>query len=194
MELEKNCPVCGKEKYKLTNKYCSYACRNIMINKNKDYKNQSEKISKSLKKRKKELDKNIITKIVKCNNYLRCNTEFEVKSNNKREFKEKYYCCIFCARAVSGLASKGSYKKWNDKFLKTPRIKKCPYCEKEHFLMRKYCSDECVRAYKRKHLDNYKKYYNNALFKFSLNSYNEEFDFTLIKNTDGIKLKIGEII
>jgi len=84
------CPVCGGSKIE-HNKYCSYKCRNIIINKNKDYKKQAQK--------QKEIYENEFGKIKKfkvlCNN---CKTYFFVyERESKFPIKEKYFCSRSCA-------------------------------------------------------------------------------------------------
>jgi hypothetical protein len=90
------CPVCSNEK-KPKNKYCSAKCRNIVINRNKDYTKQSGKIQKT--KRENFLKKNGELKDFKvichkCSNELITN-EYEFRF----PIKDKYYCSRSCANS-----------------------------------------------------------------------------------------------
>lgn len=75
-------------------------------------------------------------------------------------------------------------------------IKRCLYCDNEFktkILKKKFCSRECGNKYK--HKQNIKKldikeiYRLQTVFKFNLNDYPEEFDFSLIKECGWYKAK-----
>ena len=46
---------------------------------------------------------------------------------------------------------------------------------------RQFCSNECLKNWKRRNADKYKKYWLDCQFKFILSDYPEEFDFSLIR-------------
>jgi len=85
------CPICGGEK-KEKNKYCSFKCRNIVINRNRNYNDLSYK-----KNRKKAIEKKWKKFEVKC---FKCDKLFEVKEYDvDKPKKEKYFCSISCANS-----------------------------------------------------------------------------------------------
>ena len=54
---------------------------------------------------------------------------------------------------------------------------------------KKFCNDNCIRAYRRKNTDKAKQYRFDCAFKFTLSSYPNEFDFELIKKHGMYKAK-----
>lgn len=178
------CPVCDKEK-KEKNKYCSFQCRNIIINKNKDYKTQGKNVSKGLKERSEKLR---IEKLVNCD---RCNKELTIKSNTKGEFKDKYFCSRSCSNTHSFTKERNikisiKIKEYISKHggLGAVTVKEkheCLNCDNLVVLRKKFCCKKCMTIYNRKNMTEYQKYKNDTKFKFSLNNYPDEFDFSLIE-------------
>jgi len=167
------------------NVYCSLRCRNIYVNKNlRDY----SKNGKSLSKEKKYIDKekkckkcgNIIPYQKRRNNY--CSHSCSVSESNKKrivseETKKKIKISIL------------SFLQKNPDFNIKNKIKdltifiKCKGCNNdiEKSKKNKFCSSVCRKQFRRKNMTEYQKYKQDSLFKFSLNSYPNEFDFDLIK-------------
>lgn len=181
-----NCEWCNSLKEKPNNRFCSIVCRNKFISSTNDYKKISEKLKKP-----------DIKKICK-----QCNKEFSTKQKNK------IFCCLSCSGTWNNLhRSKTVYEK-HSKILKEKiqsgnlflpkNIKEkikifCLKCNKEFYVIpsiantRKYCSFNCyqkqIPIYDINSSYEYSltEYRNLCQFKFSLNSYPEEFDFSLIQ-------------
>lgn len=153
------------------NVYCSYQCRNVYVNKHlRDYSKNGEGVSNPFKA--KYTPKS-------CNNPNCENLISYIKRNNQ-------YCCASCATSHSNL---NRNKEVYDKISKTHLAKDsckyiyCKNCNKKlkAKLRKIYCDSECRRMFTQKDMDQYKAYRQNALFKFKLNDYPEEFEFDLIK-------------
>lgn len=196
---DKNCPICGKEKEKIKNKYCSYACRNVYINSRKDYKKQSKNVSKGV-------EKSLVKKLgekkpfeVICS---KCEKPFEVIEREKKfPTKKKYFCSRSCAN--SRKPSQETKDKISKKLKGVPTkngewlevLKKCLNCGNEFVSKRKNkCCSRICSSNKRKNeslknkniKDIYKKL---SEFKFSLNDYPDEFNFELINEYGWYKAK-----
>ena len=60
----------------------------------------------------------------------------------------------------------------------------CKNCNLElklHVHRKNFCDSKCKKEYQRKNMSEFKKYKQDCLFTFSLNSYPDEFEFDLIK-------------
>lgn len=112
METPKSfCPICNKEK-KESHKYCSFSCRNISINSNRNYSDPTYRnnLRESLLKE---------PKILPIDNCKVCNTEFTVT------YKGRKYCSRKCSNIgrysdkgyrekISESISKGIKRKWEE--------------------------------------------------------------------------------
>lgn len=166
--------------------YCSLTCRNIFVNK---YLRKYDKVSDTFKKKKKEKEDEYLKNSKKCKY---CNTEIPYDK------KDNDYCNHSCSashnnsiREVTwGDKIKESIHKYliDNNISKDGKIGKyeliCKGCgelfEKDRSDIR-YCSTICRRKYKRKDMDEYKKYKQDTIFKFSLNDYPDYFEFELIE-------------
>jgi hypothetical protein len=186
MECNKICPVCGAEK-KEKNKYCSYACRNIIINKNRNYKDP-------------EFLKNL------CKGKLDSGKSFNIKSNSRGIFKEKkYYCSRSCSnKKIHTMETKIKISISVKKFIKehgecgavkvkykSDEFDLCKNCDKEikKNLRRIFCSLTCKHTYGRKNHNEYQLYKSYTKFTFNLNDYKDEFDFLLVEKYGWYKAK-----
>lgn len=168
------------------NVYCSLKCRNIFVNK---YLRNYDKCSNTLRKKGEKKEEEYLKNPKKC---LSCNEEIPFKNKSNK------YCGHSCSASVEN--KKREYT-WGNKikesihrYLIENGIKKegqiglyenvCFSCETIFFHKRnkiKYCSVECRKQYKRKNMDEYRKYKQDCLFKFNLSDYPEQFDFSLIE-------------
>lgn len=185
--LESICPVCGSEKSKPQNKYCSYKCRNIIINKNKDYNKQNAKSHATLKLNNKSL---ILNKESIC----KCGKSFISKSNTKGVFHQ-LFCSISCANTrIHSDKTKAKISNSIIKIIKetgkcgfinkAKRIFKesiCKECGIEYNSKNLYCSRICLNKAKRKDIEPLKIYRTQCRFQFNLADYKREFDFSLIE-------------
>ena len=183
-----NCPVCGSEK-KPKNKYCSFKCNNIVINKNKDYSIQNKKAGKT-KSENSKLKEIIIERNCKCG------VIFKVKTNGKGKGFLKQFCSRKCAnsrimtedkRLKISVGNKKSEKLKIANSIGRGRIRRnnlcsCKYCKITYSTLNRktYCSDECKRKSKIKDYTQLKYYKTAASFKFNLATYKNEFNFGLI--------------
>ena len=154
--------------------YCSLTCRNIFVNK---YLRKYDKVSDTFKKKKKEKEDEYLKNSKKCKY---CNTEIPYDK------KDNDYCNHSCSASHNNSIREVT---WGDKikesihkYLIDNNIRKdgkigkyeliCKGCgelfEKDRSDIR-YCSTICRRKYKRKDMDEYKKYKQDTIFKFSLN-------------------------
>ena len=165
-------------------KYCSLTCRNIYVNKYlRDYK----KLKETNKKKKKEKENEYLKNPKKCE---KC--EIIIPFNKK----ENKFCSKSCSVSFNNSIKEhttttkmkisesiNKYIEENGIFgcLKGNKIRICKQCNKKHNLRRKYCSDRCLKEYKRRNMTEYQKYKSDSLFKFNLADYSDEFDFSLIR-------------
>lgn len=114
-----------------------------------------------------------------------CQKEFQSSRKGQR------FCSQSCSARVinpSFFMSKKDLEKRNIKISNT-HIEKygttitCKNCEKNisSRTRRVYCSKKCNKEYRRKDMDNYRKYKIDCKFNFSLSDYPEEFNFYLIE-------------
>jgi hypothetical protein len=125
---------------------------------------------------------------VKCH---KCKKDFIVNEReSKFPSKVKYYCNRSCAN--SRKITDEHKKKTSDSMLKTKTTKhtKCKNCNKLfEYNRRIYCSNECLKKKTIKDNGSLKDYRRKCAFKFSLNEYPNEFDFTLIEQYGWYKPK-----
>ena len=188
--VENICPYCGE---KLIMNKRSFANHVRWCKKNPRYeeilKSTKEKLPKSSRKEYKL-------------NCIICNKEYTVVCTDGEYESGKYKktCSTECSHKLSYLNS--NIVERNEKISKSLRIERykkiCPYCGKEFETIRKTqvcCSFRCGRKYR--DIKKYKltneflcKYYKKlCCFNFSLNSYPDEFDFSLIEKYGWYKAK-----
>lgn len=182
--MDTTCPICKKDKPKPKNKYCSLSCRNVYINKLKDYSKQSKKISDSLKSFTVAKSGQFKEFKVICH---RCSIEIKVIEREKRfPMKNQYYCSRACANTrgprTDDFKQKVRLKLSNKSIDKT--CKQCFSSFSTPIKNMEFCGKECRLKYKRNlsfSQSSLKTMYRKVtIFKFSLNSYPNEFDFSLI--------------
>jgi len=159
------------------NVYCSLKCRNIYVNK---YLRNYDKVSQTIKNKELLKEQEYLKSPKKC---IKCDKtiSYHKRGNN--------YCNHSCAATDTNFKRGNFPIEWCDsisialtEFYKDKKSKKnCKSCNIEIFGRKKYCSDDCKIKYKRKNMSAYAAYKQDAQFKFSLNSYPEEFDFSLIE-------------
>lgn len=132
-----------------------------------------------------------------------CGKEYEVQCTEHKHKLGKYRktCCDKCSKQLTTLKTNNEIKieKLKSHYISNILIKKCEYCGKEYSTKkqnRKFCSIEC--AIKQRSLTYYKNcneqklkhlYKFSCQFKFSLNSFPNEFDFSLIEKYGWYKAK-----
>ena len=118
----------------------------------------------------------------------KCGKKFIVVEREKQfPQKDKYFCCEKCSHSHTQTEEQNLSRslKLKGKYFK-PRVNTkeriCKQCGKT-FINRKrhFCSDECLKNWKRRNQIGLKKYRTECQFTFALNQYPEEFDFTLIE-------------
>jgi len=177
-----DCPneVIGKRQY------CSLTCRNVYVNKHlRNY----DKVSETLKNKRKEKEEEYL-KLPKYCKFCGEIIPFEKRDNT--------YCNSSC---MASATNPNKNHTWGDKirdgiynYLISNGIrkegeiglfkKKCIGCDCEFSNKRndvKYCSPECRKRYKRRHLNEYQKYRLDCNFRFNLSDYPDYFDFSLIE-------------
>jgi len=165
---------------------CSLSCRNYYVNKYlRDYSKNIEGVKNSYKE--KYIPKKC--KLEECNNDI------------PYEYRENLYCSKDCSKKVININRKGlkyniteeslikyrqsasiNFKHTNNNYDENP--KECKFCQGKISFenrRRKFCSDICQKEFKRKDKDVLQCYRTDCNFKFSLNDYPDEFDFTLIE-------------
>ena len=178
--------------------YCSLSCRNIYVNKYlRDYTKYSDTVKqKELIKENAYLENpklclncnNIIPYNKKRNEY--CGKDCSFSQNNLNRKGIKYNLTnegknILIKSALKNFHNHDFNKHISNINSYNDNPKLCLCCStKIEFSKRKqkYCSKGCFKISKKQNLDNnYLKYKNLSKFKFSLNSYPNEFDFSLIE-------------
>jgi predicted nucleic acid-binding Zn ribbon protein len=167
-------------------KYCSYTCRNIFVNKNlRDYTKVKNTFFNFFEKKYYE------------------NPIFCLKCNGIIPYKKKRnkYCSHSCASSISN--TKRQRKPVSEDFRRKisflvkekakERLKEycCKNCNISIFSFRKriFCSNVCRIQFNKKNTDAFQQYKQKCLFTFKLNDYSEEFDFDLIKKYGWYKPK-----
>lgn len=125
-----------------------------------------------------------ITKTVKCK---KCLKEFEVTFIEGHE-KENYYCSSNCSHSreqteeINRRRSHTTRGTWKEKGFVVKEEKNCPICGKLFLSKAKTCSYQCNSSLRdRKDLSKKKDYKLACQFRFALNSFPAEFDFTLVE-------------
>ena len=171
--------------------YCSLKCRNVYVNKHlRDYTKVSDGLKANSRKK---------YKIRHCN-FIECGN---IITYDKRT--NKIYCSHSCNAKANNSKRKGllhnvteegleSWKKSLKKrtenrrseYIKQP--KECFFCKKAlnyENRKHKFCGEKCeklaLNLKRQKNMSDFFKYKQETLFKFSLNSYPDEFDFELVK-------------
>lgn len=188
------CKNCGEET-KRKNIYCSLKCRNIYVNKNiRNYNDTKIGFKKKRDKQKNEYLKNP-KKCKECSKII----PFEEKNNN--------YCNQSCSAKFTNKFKKGIKKNFSEKGLKNilesikkryntddyyKDPKKCLNCDNDlEFQERKkvFCNINCKKEYFVNMKEDFELYRFLTKFKFSLNKYKDEFDFSLIEKYGWYKAK-----
>jgi hypothetical protein len=159
--------------------YCSLTCRNYYVNKYlRDYSKNSIGLAK-------EATEEYDAEPKYCVN-PNCNIRIPYEQRRNK------FCSASCAASISNLGrvisddTKNKLKKTWDLKLKELNIKTitpCKNCGIDVKIKNRklYCSNECKKEYFRKDMDKFLIYKKDASFKFSLNQYPNEFDFSLIE-------------
>jgi hypothetical protein len=191
------CKNCGDETKK-NNVYCSYKCRNIYVNKNlRDYSKNGESLSKKQEKKYNNDPKyckscgNKITYKNRYNSYCkkecipynenRKGIKYELSNEGKQSLIES---------AIKHFHNGDKYKE--NKIEYYSNVKRCPNCNKMLPFNKRtntYCNIDCKNEFFRKNrteMENYKK---DCQFKFALNDYPNEFNFSLIEKYGWYKAK-----
>jgi hypothetical protein len=132
-----------------------------------------------------------------------CGKEYEVQCTEHKHKLGKYRktCCDKCSKQLTTLKTNNEIKieKLKSHYISNILIKKCEYCGEKYSTKKqtqKFCSIECATKHrslkyynnlsdrKLKHLYDY-----NCRFQFALNSYPNEFDFSLIEKYGWYKAK-----
>lgn len=182
---------CCKVEIADNRKVCSFSCRNKLINANKNYSIQNKKANETRSKRIASL------KIEKTVNCKKCNKELIVKTDSNGKIKEFYYCSRKCAN--SHVFSNETKNKQKIALFNKRIYCKCITCEKEIYYVSKIklqCNKCRIEESKRNkkefissNLSDKQHYYRLAGFNFSLNTYIDEFDFSLVKKFGWYKSK-----
>ena len=188
---EDKCPICKNSK-SVTHKYCSYRCRNIQINKNKNYKKQSNSVSEGLKKYWKGIKGEKKRYDVICH---KCTTCFFVEEyENEFPIKDKYFCNRSCANS-RGKRTKEVKEKIKKSLRSETKYDTCNICNKKWYNSRnsktcsRSCANESIRIKREKKLTEKESYRKLTNFKFNLSDYPDEFDFSLVEQYGWYKAK-----
>lgn len=172
--------------------YCSLSCRNYYVNKYlRDYSKNSIGLAKEVTEEYNNNPKYCL------NSNCGCRIPYEQRRNN--------FCSKSCGISISNKNKIGKAHKISDigkeniikanfirnfnkhgyllgEYEKKPN--KCSVCNSDlSFKKRnnKFCSKICLKNFRRKDMDKFLIYKKDASFKFSLNQYPNEFDFSLIE-------------
>ena len=162
--------------------YCSLRCRNIYINKNcLDYK----KVSASFKKKRDDIE------LTYLKNPKRCRKCQNIIPRNSRN---DLFCSVSCSNASRNVTWNNKMSNSRHEYLVKLGIRKndekenykliCKECNSEFCNKNKkikYCSFKCRYKKRRENTSEYQRYKSASQFKFSLNTYPNEFDFDLIE-------------
>lgn len=181
-----NCPVCNEPK-KEKNKYCSYACRNIVINSKKDYNQIAAKLKTNFAAGR-------IERVVKCE---LCENTWTQQSNSVGKYPPNRFCSRVCANTKnhSELTKEKITKSTNAYIQQHPSLKlrseikkNCAVCHTEFNGINQTCSKTCggVLAARVRFgvllVDKPNTAYRAlSKFRFALNTYPSYFDFKLIE-------------
>jgi len=166
--------------------YCSLTCRNYYVNKYlRDYSKNGEGITEKAKNKYLLLPK----KCKKCDNEI----VYEKREND--------YCSKKCSLTNININRKGIKLKMTSEGLKNISISNrerhgnkfgeyeldpnmCCNCNTTFSFDKRnnlYCSKSCRKEYNRKNMEVFTIYKSDSSFRFSLNDYPDEFDFSLIE-------------
>lgn len=162
--------------------YCSLKCRNVYVNKHvRDYSKIAESLSQDAVEAYEAKPK-----LCKC-----CGKKIPY------EKRRNTYCNSSCQssvtskeRTLSETVKQEANRKRREKLLSKDTVD-CLECGTKirKTLRRKFCSDQCRRENKRKHLSAYAKYKADAQFTFNLSDFPDEFNFDLIREYGWYKPK-----
>lgn len=110
----------------------------------------------------------------------KCGKSFSVRERSKLfPQRNEYFCSRSCAN--SRIVSDEMKEAIRKKLIKEPVSKFCNICSNNYYGRRKFCSDACISASKQIQLSGLKLYRLRCSFRFSLNDFPEEFDFSLVE-------------
>jgi hypothetical protein len=157
--------------------FCSRTCQNRFISSKNDYKTIANKLTKPVV-------------LLKC---LKCQTEF--KPDGKKKFCGRSCAASFNNENRTKESRLKQSKTIKQKFLRgeikiplkiVERYQKiCLFCNQEFkviksLIKQEFCNIKCKRSFQSQN-NEYQHYKNRCKFKFSLNSFPNEFDFKLIE-------------
>lgn len=171
--------------------YCSLTCRNVYVNK---HLRSYDKFKLTYKQRR---DKKIEEYLL---NPTTCKVCDSIIEYDKRTAK---YCSHQCSMVETNptLLYTEQKRLQVNKAIQSGHRRRpnvgpykiiCKGCQCEfvyHLRKKKYCSDKCRKNFSQKHLSEKQKYKSLAHFKFALNQYPNEFDFSLIEKYGWYKAK-----
>lgn len=176
------------------NVYCSLKCRNIYVNKHRNY----DKVKETFKRKRKykEIEYLKEQKLCKhCNAPIDfnnkdgsfCNSSCAAKYNNKSRSGIKYTLTEESKNLKREMAYKNFFSNKKDLYLKEKSIyyenpNRCLNCNEVleyRFRNRVYCNITCKKEYFLKNVSDYKMYHDLSGFKFSLKDFG--FDFELVE-------------
>jgi hypothetical protein len=159
-------------------KYCSLKCRNVYVNK---YLRKYDKLIETNEKNRKDKENEYLENPIKC---LNCNLNLDYKSRKNK------FCSNSCSATYTNKnkdysnvseSLKRKFKNgesWGS--VVQTQYRDCVNCGRKFSKNRKYCSKHC-QIRDRKNCDYYQVYRRLCDFKFNLNDYKDEFDFSLIE-------------
>lgn len=166
--------------------YCSFKCRNIFVNKNlRNYKKYTEKIKKKNNEnylanpKKCEQCGNIIPYEKRDNRFCghSCSSSY---TNHRRVIKQHNLSDNGYKNILEAIYKK--HKNSIDLYNENPVF--CKNCGKQLSYNRKknyFCNQDCKNEFYKKNKSDYRLYRDLCAFKFNLNNYKNEFDFSLIE-------------
>ena len=167
--------------------YCSLTCRNIFVNK---YLRNYDKVSDNFVQKRKEKEKEYLKNVKRCKF---CNKDIPYNDGRENDYCNRS-CFASHNNSLREVTWSGKIKKSIHKYLIDNNIKEsgkigvydltCKGCGQSFQMKRndiRYCSNECLKQYRRRDMDEYKKYKQDTIFKFSLNDYPGYFEFELIE-------------
>ena len=163
--------------------YCSFKCRNYHVNKNlRDYSKNGNGLTEKTKELYEKKLKFCLNP--KCNKIL----SYEKRRNS--------FCSQSCSTSFTNIGrvvtnetkKRMSISHKNKLVNKTIKCKNCDILI-EKKIRKKFCSDNCKKQNNQKDMTEFAKYKQETNFKFSLNDYPNEFDFSLIEKYGWYKPK-----
>jgi len=183
------CGICEID-FEGKNRFCSQKCRNTYISRVSSEKRKASNAKAVAEKREKrrleQVEIEAVRKPTKCEN---CGLV-------KKHFYASYrFCSESCAKTFS---SNQNREEANKKISKTLSLgnfqfscKNCKFTEERRIAKRKmlFCSRSCGAKHRNKNSSIFTKYKSLTSFKFSLNTYPGDFDFSLIEKHGWYKAK-----